>query len=66
MDTIETLAIAPLGKLGVQRRYGALSSRRQQMPVRLVSNVDIPVPKEVGKLSDLNPPRKHRGRVGVP
>jgi hypothetical protein len=44
----ESLALAPLGKLGVQRRYGSLGSGGQQMPVHLVSDVDVPVPEEVG------------------
>ena len=36
------------------------------MPVYLVSDIDVPVPEEVGKLGDLHAPREHRGCEGSP
>jgi DDE superfamily endonuclease len=59
------LARAPFDKLGIQRRHGSLGSRRQQMPVYLVGHVDVSMPKEVGKLGDLDASREHRRRVGM-
>ena len=35
------------------------------MPVHLVSDVDVPMPKEVSKLGDLHATREHRGSEGV-
>jgi hypothetical protein len=62
---VRPLVFAPLGKLCVQRRHGAFGRRRQQMPVHLMGNVDVPMPKEVGKLGDLHPTREHRGSESV-
>jgi hypothetical protein len=56
----ESLARAPLGKLSVQRRYGSLGSGGQQMPVHLVSDVDVPMSKEVSKFGDLYATSEHR------
>ena len=35
------------------------------MPVHLVSDVDVPMPEEVGKFGDLHSTREHRGSEGV-
>ena len=62
----EALAVAPLGKLGIQRRYGSLGSGGQQVyPVHLVRDVDVPVPKEVGKLRNLHPTREPADETAV-
>ena len=42
------LALAPLGELGVQRRYGALGGGGQQVTIDGVSGVDVLMPEEVG------------------
>jgi hypothetical protein len=44
----DALAVAPLGELGVERCNGSLGSRGQQVLVYLVSDVDVPMSKEVG------------------
>ena len=41
------LAPASFGELGVQCRHGPLGRGRQQVPVYLVRDVDVPVPQEV-------------------
>ena len=61
----DTLASPPLGELGIQGCYGPLGSGGQQMPVYLVSHVDVPMAEEVGKFGDLDASREHRRRVGV-
>jgi hypothetical protein len=35
------------------------------MPVHLVSDVDVSMPKKVRKLGDLHPTREHRGSEGM-
>jgi hypothetical protein len=40
----ESLVLAPLGELGIQRRYSSLGSGGQQVSVHLMRDVDVPVP----------------------
>ena len=60
------LSVAPLGELGVQRCHRSLGGRRRQMPVHLVSDVDVPMSEEVSKFGDLDATREHGGCEGVP
>src|ERR1700758_3701900 len=67
MEVIGTpwLALFPLCKLSIKCCYGTLGRRRQQVPVHLMRDIDVPVSKEMGKFSDLNSACEHRGSVGV-